>query len=130
MRWRWALPGAASFKPGALTTARTFERTRQHIMRDVAAMAAGGTGDLNEHDPALPDRGSSFVNKRRVTANFLGETRHPPSSCSGERKARRQVATVAGDEPDTATIAPRHDAEAVMLDLVQPVRPGRWSLAG
>jgi len=76
MRWRWALPGAASFKPGALTTARTFERTRQHIMRDVAAMAAGGTGDLNEHDPALPDRGSSFVNKRRVTASFLGETRH------------------------------------------------------
>jgi hypothetical protein len=76
MRWRWALPGAASFKPGALTTARTFERTRQHIMRDVAAMAAGGTGDLNEHDPALPDRGSSFVNKRRVTASLLGETRH------------------------------------------------------
>jgi hypothetical protein len=40
-------------------------------MSDVAAMAAGGTGDLNEHDPALPDRGSSFVNKRRVTASLL-----------------------------------------------------------
>jgi hypothetical protein len=42
MRWRWALPGAASLKPGAVTTARTFERTRQQIMRNMAAMAAGG----------------------------------------------------------------------------------------
>jgi hypothetical protein len=57
-----------SFKLGALTTARTFKRARQHILRDVAAMAAGGTGDLNEHDPALPDRGSSFVNKRHATS--------------------------------------------------------------
>jgi hypothetical protein len=30
---------------------------------------------------------------------------------------------MAGDEPDTGTITPRHDAEAVVLDFMQPTRP-------
>jgi hypothetical protein len=34
------------------------------------------------------------------------------------------------DEPDASTIAPRHDAEAIVLDFVNPIRPGRWSLGG
>jgi hypothetical protein len=34
------------------------------------------------------------------------------------------------DEPDAAAIAPRHDAEAIVLDFVNPIRPGRWSLGG
>jgi hypothetical protein len=33
----------------------TFERMRQHMVRDVTAMAASRTGDPNEHDLALTD---------------------------------------------------------------------------
>ena len=36
--------------------------------------------------------------------------------------------TVAGKEADAGGVAPGHDAEAVVLDLMNPVRPGRRSL--
>jgi len=37
-----------------------------------------------------------------------------------EREARCEVVAMAGDEPNTGTLTPRHDAEAVVLDLVNP----------
>jgi hypothetical protein len=38
------------------------------------------------------------------------------------RKALAEIAAVAGDQAYAISVAPRHDAEAVVLDLVQPVR--------
>jgi len=40
-----------------------------------------------------------------------------------------EVVAIAGDEPDTAGISPRDDAEAVVLDLMNPARSG-GALAG
>jgi hypothetical protein len=45
-----------------------------------------------------------------------------------EREARREVVAVAGDKPDTGTVTPRHDPEAIVLDLVNPAIAGRWPL--
>jgi hypothetical protein len=40
-----------------------------------------------------------------------------------------EVVAIAGDEPDTAGISPRDDAEAVVLDLMNPARSG-WRRFG
>ena len=37
---------------------------------------------------------------------------------------------MAGDQPDTGLIAPGHDAEAVMLNFMQPTGAGRRALGG
>ena len=37
---------------------------------------------------------------------------------------------VPGEQPHAGTVTSRHDAEAVVLDFVQPIRPGRRSLGG
>jgi hypothetical protein len=34
------------------------------------------------------------------------------------------------NDTDTGTMAASHDAEAVMLDFVEPARPGRRGLSG
>jgi hypothetical protein len=47
-----------------------------------------------------------------------------------ERIARRPVVAVAGEQANTNRIAPRHQAIAVMLDLVDPVRAGRRTVGG
>ena len=38
---------------------------------------------------------------------------------------RGEIVTVAGVEPHALDVAPRQNAEAVVLDLVQPVRASR-----
>jgi hypothetical protein len=45
--------------------------------------------------------------------------------CGDERKARREIVALPRDQPNTGTIAPGHDAHAVMLYLVQPPITGR-----
>jgi hypothetical protein len=37
---------------------------------------------------------------------------------------------VSSEEPHTGSITPRHDAEAVMLDFMQPVPPDRRPIGG
>ena len=44
--------------------------------------------------------------------------------------AGREIIAVTGDEPDTGTVTPRHDAEAVVLDFVQPSGTRGRSLSG
>ena len=46
----------------------------------------------------------------------------------GERKSIREIVTVAGKQSDTGTIASGHDAEAVVLDLMNPSITRWWSL--
>ena len=47
-----------------------------------------------------------------------------------QRKSAGEIIAVAGDEPDTSAIAARHDAEAVVLDFVNPIRTAGGRLAG
>ena len=42
-----------------------------------------------------------------------------------ERVALRPVVAPAGDQPDAHRVAPGHEPEAVVLDLVNPVGAGR-----
>ena len=48
----------------------------------------------------------------------------------GERKPRCEIVAVASEEPDAGSVTPSHNAEAVVLDLVNPVSPGRRPLGG
>ena len=43
----------------------------------------------------------------------------------GQREAPGEIVAVASEEPHTGSVAPRPDAEAVVLDFVKPIRPGR-----
>jgi hypothetical protein len=45
------------------------------------------------------------------------------STASGNRAVK---SSVAGDQPDTGTVTAGHDAEAIVLDFVNPAVPGRW----
>jgi hypothetical protein len=45
-----------------------------------------------------------------------------------ERKSRREIVSGAGDKLRASTIPARQDAEAIMLDFVQPSRTGRRGL--
>jgi hypothetical protein len=42
-----------------------------------------------------------------------------------EQKSRGEIVAVAGDQPHAGSVAPRQDAKAVVLDLVQPLGPAR-----
>jgi hypothetical protein len=44
---------------------------------------------------------------------------------SSQRESASEIVTLAGEEADPIPLAPRYDAEAVMLDLMNPVRPCR-----
>jgi hypothetical protein len=41
-----------------------------------------------------------------------------------------ELVSGARNQPHTGTVPPRQNAEAVMLDFVQPSRAGRWPLGG
>jgi hypothetical protein len=47
-----------------------------------------------------------------------------------KREARREIVSSARNQPHAGTVLPRQNAEAVMLDFVDPARPGgrglRW----
>jgi hypothetical protein len=49
----------------------------------------------------------------------------PLDSISGERESIGEVMAVARPQPHATASAVRHDAEAVMLDFVNPARPRR-----
>jgi hypothetical protein len=49
-------------------------------------------------------------------------------SGGNERKARREIVAMARYEPDASPVAPRENADAVMLQFMQPARPGRRRL--
>jgi hypothetical protein len=48
----------------------------------------------------------------------------------GKGKPRREIISVASNEPHARTIPPRQDAEAVMLDFMNPIETGRRDLRG
>src|SRR5262249_51149724 len=47
-----------------------------------------------------------------------------------EGKAGREIVALAGDQPNTDTIAPGHDPHSVVLYFMEPTRTGRWGLGG
>ena len=46
------------------------------------------------------------------------------------RKAPCEIVAVSSEEPHPIAVAPRHDAEAVVLDFVNPIRSGRRPIGG
>ena len=75
-------------------------------------------------------REAFVVGDDRLAVDQKRPTRQRRDRCRGKRKPGSEIVAVAADKPDTACVAPGHDAEAVVLDLVNPVRPGRRSLGG
>jgi hypothetical protein len=48
----------------------------------------------------------------------------------GKRKPFCEIVTVTGDQANPGTVPAGHDAEAVVLDLVQPAIAARWPFGG
>jgi hypothetical protein len=46
-----------------------------------------------------------------------------------ERKPGSEIVAMPSEKPDNRTVTPRHDAEAAVLDLMQPTRPA-WRAFG
>ena len=67
-------------------------------------------------------RGQMAKGTWMVEARWAREVVDSPSG-----KPSREIVTVAGEQPHAGTIAPGHDTKAIVLDFVQPIRPGRWS---
>ena len=61
----------------------------------------------------------------RLTVDQAGAPRQGRDSRDDQRKALGEVVAVAGDKPDTGSVAPCHEPEAIVLDLVNPVGPAR-----
>jgi antitoxin (DNA-binding transcriptional repressor) of toxin-antitoxin stability system len=45
------------------------------------------------------------------------------------RKPCAEIVAIAREQPDTPVVAPREDAEAIVLDFVNPARARRWLLS-
>jgi hypothetical protein len=68
---------------------------------------------------------SSRANPRPPAQSQERVRRQGADGRSRQRKPRREVIAVARYEPDDGSIAASHDAESVMLDFVNPIRPCR-----
>jgi hypothetical protein len=77
----------------------------------------------------LKDRESGFVGDDGLAVNHAGTYRQASNSGHDQWEALGEILAVAGEEPRARGVAPRQDAEAIVLDLVQPVRVG-WRLLG
>jgi len=67
--------------------------------------------------------------RRWVTVDYAGTRWQGSDRSSRQRESASEIVTLAGEEADPIPLAPRYDAEAVMLDLMNPVRP-YWRLIG
>ena len=61
----------------------------------------------------------------RLAIDQAGTHLEPVNGLDDERIARSPVVPIAGQQADAGWVSARHQAIAVMLDLVNPVRPGR-----
>jgi hypothetical protein len=76
----------------------------------------------------LEDRESGLVADNDLAIDQARARRQHRNRCHDLRKSLAEVVAVAGVEPHALGVAPRHDAEAVVLDLVQPVGAARRGL--
>jgi hypothetical protein len=57
-----------------------------------------------------------------LTIDYAGARGQCGDGGRREREARRKIVAVAGNEAHACSVAPRYDAEAVVLDLMNPSR--------
>jgi len=70
-------------------------------------------------------RKSVLVGDDRLAVDETGACRQCRDRRGGHREAPSKIVAVSSEEPHVVSDAPRHDAEAVMLDLVNPIPAGR-----
>src|SRR4051812_37112910 len=58
-----------------------------------------------------------------LTIDQEGSGAKPIDRLDDRREPTRPVMAAACDQPDASTVAPGHDPEAIVLDLMQPFRP-------
>src|SRR6516162_2494452 len=77
----------------------------------------------------VKDRQAALIDNDGFAINEAGPHREVRNRFADPWAAVAEIITVAGVEPHAHAIPPCHDAEAVMLDLVYPIRPG-WRELG
>jgi hypothetical protein len=84
--------------------------------------------------PVTPDQfknsKAGFVTNDCLAVDQSGEDRQRLNRHLNEGEAMCEVVSVPSNELHTGRAAPRQNAEAVMLDFVQPTRAGRRGLRG
>jgi len=68
---------------------------------------------------------SLLVTGDGLAVDYAGVCRQGSNRRGGQREAASKIVALPGEKPHTVAVAPRHDAEAVMLDFVKPIRSGR-----
>ena len=74
-------------------------------------------------------REAAFVDDDSLTVHNARSHRQARDRVGDLREARREIVTIASEQPHTFGVPPRNDAEAVVLDLVNPACPF-WRLLG
>ena len=87
-------------------------------------LAVALTADQIEHRQTTLVGDNGFAVEQE---SMSGQSRY---RVHGKGKPGREIIPVASNEPHTRTISPRHDAEAIMLDFVNPTGAGRRRLRG
>ena len=75
-------------------------------------------------------REAAFVDDDGLAVDDARSHRQARDRVGDLREARREIVTIAGEQPHAFGVPPRNDAEAVVLDLVNPARPAGGSFAG
>jgi hypothetical protein len=112
--WR-ARPCGARLALGA-GPCRLARSDRRHRGRRAGHLgAAGASGRLAAHSLAIYQAGAQSERVYRL---------------DDEREVARPVVPVAGEQPDAGGVSPNHHAEAVVLDLVNPVGSAWGAVSG
>ena len=103
-------------------------------MRSSASLAIGASPPLaSGRARAVPankveHRKALLVGDDCLAVDQAGACRQSGNRRGGQREAPGEIMAVARQEPHAGSVSPRHDAEAVMLDFVQPVPADRRSI--
>ena len=77
----------------------------------------------------LEHREALVIGDDRLAIDQERMARKGRNSRGGEREPACKIMTIASEEANAGSIAPGHDAKAVVLDLVNPIRSG-WRTLG
>ena len=77
----------------------------------------------------VKDRGAAFVDDNRLAVDYARPHREALDRGGDLRKACAEIVAIAREQPDTPLVAPGEDAEAIVLDFVNPARPRGWLLS-
>jgi hypothetical protein len=68
---------------------------------------------------------SLLVTGDGLAVDYAGACRQGSNRRGGQREAASEIVALPGEKPHPIAVALGHDAEAVMLDFVKPIRPSR-----